>query len=143
MNAIQTVSPILLPLGRRLCAADWQRIARRRPTRADLVRVRRIIDQVQADDPCPAVEQVARAALPLVTRFLNAVPDLTYLMWAEECGITHVRCSRDVELVRELVRASGGVFVEQTDRTRCPWSRSESGDFGTAAISLSGNSLKC
>jgi len=109
-----SLSPIMPALGWPVCAGDWRRIACRRPPRADLIAARRILDQVEPDSPSAVVDEVARSTLPAILRFFNALPDLTFLVLAEERGVMHLRCSRDLAPLAELVRASwSGIAARQ------------------------------
>jgi hypothetical protein len=83
-------------------------VAIRQPKRKDMIAVRRVIDRAAAEGARGAglVDQVAAAGVPVVLRFLQGCPDLTYVALIDDVTGFHVRCSRDLKAVRKLVHSA-------------------------------------
>ena len=89
---------------------DWRRLALRKPLRQDIDAARAMIVDIGDSVSQPALEPLTSAPLPVLLRFINALPDLVYLILPEDqYGHLHLRCTRNPEAVCRLVRERLGI----------------------------------
>ena len=92
---------------------DWRRLALRKPRRQDIDAARELIAEVDDRVVQPALEPLKTANLDTLLRFMNALPDLIFLIIAEdESGYLRIRCSRNPPAVCQLVRQRLGIDTE-------------------------------
>ena len=113
MEVIREPSISFTEMRTAIAPRDWRRLALRKPRRQDIDAARELIAEVDDRLVQPALEPLSTANLDTLLRFVNALPDLVFLIVAEdESGYLRVRCSRNPPAVCQLVRQRLGIDTE-------------------------------